>query len=156
MVRIRVTSTGLEEAARSLEEIGARVAGDLRSLMGILAQDWASTFQRRILQQEVELPPPHPATLAIRRYYGHQGKPRLFRDGTLVHSIGPLDIGDAHFEVGTPVQYAGVTLHGGTIQGPRGPRTVQPHPFLELDAELLDDTVALIADYLVDGDDALA
>jgi phage gpG-like protein len=152
MVRIRVTTTGLAELRRDLTAQGERARGPLRPLMSILAQDWASTFQRRILERELDLPTPHPATVAIRRYYGHDGKPRLFRDGTLAHSIGPLDIGDDHFDVGTTLEYAAVTLHGGTVQGPGGPRTVQPHPFLVLDAELLDDTVGMITDYVLLGE----
>lgn len=150
-MRVRVTTSGLEAIERDLAAIAARATGPLRPLMSILAQDWASTFQERILSGDLDLPEPHPATVKIREYYGHSG-PRLVRGGDLAHSIGPLDLGDDYFAVGSELDYAGVTLHGGTVSGPRGTRTVQAHPFLELDSVLLDDTVGLIGDYVLEGE----
>lgn len=157
MVRVRVTTSGLREIEVSLAEAAERLGRPLRSLMNLLAQDWASTFQRQILERELDLPEPHPATVAIRRYYGHDGKPRLFRGGDLAHSIGPLDIGDFHLEVGTTVEFAGVLMHGGQVTDRRGRQhTVQPHPFMVLDAEMVDDAAGMVADYILLGEEGLA
>jgi phage gpG-like protein len=156
-VQARLAIDGAEQAARSLGELGERFNRDLSPLLAAVAADWTTLFQRNIREggRGANWPDLHPATKAIRRYYGHGEGPPLIRSGDLLHSIGLLESTPTSIEVGTTQRGSGgvpaarILQSGGTVVDERGHiREVPPFPFIFLEAQDVDDTVELIATYL--------
>lgn len=149
MVSVRIHFEGARETARELRGLDAAWGGDLSAVLAAIAEHWAGVFQRRITRRELDIAPLHPATHKIRRYYGHQGKPPLFRAGDLRDSIRPLAVSATGFEVGTILEYAADVQHGGTVTRGGRRRTLPPRPFLFVDDELTDETVELLSEALL-------
>lgn len=156
-MRVSVTVQGASEAASELREIDARLDCDLRPTLAARGQDMVTAFRDNILTEGARLadrgivwPPLHPATRAIRRYYGHEGKKTLVRGGDLLQSIEVLDLGPSHVEVGTRHHAAATVHHGGEVTDERGRRrTVQSFPFVIPSVQDVDDWTTLIADELL-------
>lgn len=154
---VTIQLDGAQQAARELLELDDRLNQPLRPLLEVLGQQIASWAQSRIADSgrdlagtEFEWPELHPATLAIRRRYGHQGKPVLYRGGQLQHDIRPLAQGADYTEVGATLDYAGTVQFGGeTTRGGRR-RTVLARPFLVLTDPQIDQLADLVALYLTD------
>ena len=148
MVRLRISTLGLDEVVRDLDAIAARLREPLTPLLELAAQDWASALQQNISEGNLDLPDYHPATLAIREYYGHDGKEKLIRGGDLLHSIAPLEFTPDSFTVGTEVEFAKVLQEGGTVTDRRGrPHEVPPWPFIVATDEMVDDLATMVGDY---------
>lgn len=166
MVRFSVTVQGAPAAAADLRRIEARLSrGDLRPVIAARGQDMVTAFREniqtggaRLSDRGIVWPSLHPATRAIRRHYGHEGKKTLVRGGDLLQSIEVLSLGPRHVEVGSTHHAASTVHHGGEVTDERGRRrTVQSFPFVVPSVRDVDDWTALIADELLgEGPDALA
>ncbi len=153
-----ITVTGLKDFERDLTEVDHRV--NRRSYAPVL-ETLGAAMQRAFLANLASggsrlasvapLPPMHPVTAAIRRYYGHEGKPRLRRGGDLQASIKSLGQTDRAVEVGSNLDFAHVLHEGGEVTDRRGRRhSVRPHRFLLSTIEDLEGYDAAIVHYFID------
>lgn len=148
---------GAQEARRELLELHDRLHQPMTPLLEAMGQQVASWIQGRIADDGADLrgtpfawPEHHPATKAIRRRYGHEGKPRLYRGGQLQHSIRPLEQGSDYVDVGTNLEGAATVHHGGeTSRGGRR-RTVQAFPFVVLIDQQIDDLAEIVGIYFTE------
>ena len=151
MPTLRLTVTGAEETAATLETVHRRLHEPYTPLLGRLEDLMAESFRQNLLSEGARSatpwPSPHPSTAAIRQHYGHKG-PRLIRGGQLLESINTLDRSDRSIAVGSALPYAADVHEGGLIDDGRGgTRTVQAHPFLAPTLQDLDDWDDRIAHY---------
>ena len=156
-MRVHLQVDGAEPLAKSLEERGQRLTGDLSPLLQAIAADWVTHFQANIQEAgrgEVTWPALRPATVHIRDYYGYGGAdPRLIRGGDLLHSIQLLEASERSIVVGTRQTGSGgaaarILQDGGTATDKHG-RThdVQAFPFIFLTEQDYDDTLEQITTY---------
>lgn len=154
-VRVRVTVDGAKKAVRQFRDDAGRFASPLPPLLTRLGDFLATEMQSNIINERIPLPRLHPQTLAIRAYYGHAGKPKLIRDGSLVKSIRTLRVGSSDVDAGTDHVFpsgntAAQLERGGNLTDKRGrKRYVQPFPFIVTTEEMERGVEALVAEYYV-------
>ncbi len=148
---------GVERLERDFVAVDERLNGPLNPILATLEESMVANFRANVqsggsrLAALVTLPPEHPATAAIRRHFGHAGKPRLVRGGDLAADIRGLARTGRFVEVGTTLPNMAVLHDGGELVDRRGRRrTVRPHPFLLSTVEDLDGYQKQVAEYFID------
>lgn len=154
MAKLTIQLEGGPQLERELRELDDRLHRPLDPLLDVIGQQVARWAQNRIRESGADLrgtplawPPLHPATRAIRRRYGHDGKPDLFRGGQLLHDIRPLGRGPDHVDVGATLEYAADVQRGGTVTRGGRRREVPARPFLAITDLQADDLAEMVGAY---------
>lgn len=158
MATVQIQITGAQEAARELRELDRRQT-DLRPLLEVIGQQVADWAKNRIEESGADLrgtadawPAHHPATTKIRRHYGHEGKPMLFRGGETRDTIRPRDIGPNFVDVVSDRPWSATVQEGGTTSRGGQTRTVPARPFLLVTEQQVDDLAEMTLVYLTEPD----
>lgn len=154
---IEITLDGAEALAGQMAQISASVEGAPRELFPSLGELWKGFFRDNVQSggEGLGWPSLHPATVNIRKKYGHGGKKVLNRGGDLLLSIDVRSVDDESVVVGTDltggpngdIPIARILQDGGQITDDHGTRTVQAFPFIVLSDVQLQDTEDLIRDF---------
>ncbi len=164
-MKVSIQIRGADGARDRLLELDERVnRRPARPLLQALGQEMASKFQAnirsggsRLADRGVSWPQVHQVTAKIRDFYGHGASdPRLIRGGELLHSLGPLALGEDFVEVGSQLAYAAIVHRGGTWTDPKtgAARQVQAFPFVLPALQDLDDWADLVGDFFLGEGDA--
>jgi phage gpG-like protein len=157
---IELTIDGAEALGQRLRGIATRLEGSPRVLFES-AGELMKTFFRDHIESGGEglgWPELKPATRAIRKHYGHDGKKTLVRGGDLLQSIDVRSVDEFGVTVGTDltggptgdVPVARILQDGGEVTDDHGRRTVQAFPFIVLSDTELTDLGDLITNFYAD------